>query len=211
MSKIYLLNNQKYEGVENIEVFNIEFISSKIDLKEYDFLIITSKNAIYSLDSFNNEWKNIPCLAIAKKTAKVIEKEGGIVSFIGESSHGNDFAKEILPHLKNKKAIYIRANDVVSSLVEILKENNVDIDELVTYKTVCNNFLNTKIEDCSTIIFTSPSSVKCFFEKYTWNETFKAVVIGKTTAKYIPEGISFKVSPITSIEECIKLAKMVTF
>ncbi len=211
MNKIYLLNNQKYEGVENLEVFKIEYIENKLDLSKYDALLITSKNAVYSLDSFNEQWKSIPCFAIAPKTAKVIGKCGGKVEFIGSSGHGNDFAKELIEKLKNKKVVYIRAKSVVSNLVQILNDNNIDVDELITYKTVCNDKITTEIENNSIIIFTSPSSVNCFFENFTWNNSLKAIAIGKTTAKYIPKEIKYEISSKTSIEECIKLAKMVTF
>ncbi len=47
MNKIYLLNNLKYEGVENLEVFKIEFIESDIDLSSYDALLFTSKKMQY--------------------------------------------------------------------------------------------------------------------------------------------------------------------
>ncbi|WP_072680555.1 uroporphyrinogen-III synthase [Arcobacter sp. LA11] len=208
MSKIYLLNNIPFEGVENLEVFKIEFISSNINLKNYDALIFTSKNAIYSLDSFNKEWKNIDSYAIAPKTAKVIDEYNGRVKFIGKSSHGNEFAKELIPLLKDKRCLYIRAKKVVSNLVDILKKNNICIDELITYKTVSNiDSLDKEIENNSTIVFTSPSSVNCFFKKYQWNDTLRAIVIGKTTAKYLPENIKYEISSSTSIEECIKLAK----
>lgn len=211
MSKIYLLNNIPFKGVENLEVFKIEFIPSDIDLNNYEALIFTSKNAIYSLDSFNNEWKNIDSYAIAPKTAKVINENSGKVKFIGVSSHGNEFAKELAPLLRNKKCLYVRAHKVVSELVDILKENDILIDELITYKTVSNvNFLNEEIENNSTIIFTSPSSVNCFFEKYVWNDTLRAIVIGKTTSKYLPKNVKFEISSNTSIEECIKLAKIPT-
>ena len=210
MNKIYLLSNREYDDVENIEVFKIEFLPSNIDLSCYDFLLITSKNAIYSLDSFNNDWKKIPSFTIAKKTAKVVIERGGKVEFIGKTGHGNDFAEEILPLLKNKKVLYIRALKVASNLVGILKKHHIDIDELITYKTVCNEFLNKKIEDNSIVIFTSPSSVNCFFKKYSWNGTLKAVVIGKTTAKNMPLNIKYDVSSQTSIEECIKVAKSLT-
>ena len=207
MSKIYLLNNIPFDGVENLEVFKIKFIPSVININEYDALIFTSKNAIYSLDSFNNEWKNIDSYAIAPKTASIINEYGGKVKFIGKSSHGNDFAKELTPLLKNKKCLYIRAEKVVSKLCQVLKNDKICIDELVTYRTVCNvDSLDTKIENNSTIVFTSPSSVNCFLKKYKWNNTLRAVVIGKTTAKYLPNDIKFEISSNTSIEECIKLA-----
>jgi len=211
MAKTYLLNNQKFEGVINLEVFKIKYIPSTLDLKKYDALIITSKNAIYSLDSFNEDWKNIPCYAIAKKTADVILKNGVQVEYTGSSGHGDDFAKELIDKIKNKKVLYVRAKKVASNLVTILRESNISIDELITYETICNDKLKVDIEKNSTIIFTSPSSVKCFFKNYSWDKSFKAIVIGKTTSKHLPNYVNFKISPVTSVEECIKLSQMVTF
>ncbi len=206
MSKIYLLNNLQYEGVENLEVFKIEYIKSNIDLNQYDALLFTSKNAVYSLNSFNNKWKELDSYAIAPMTANIIKKEGGKVFFTGSSGHGDDFAKELIPLLENRKVLYIRALKVVSNLVEILKDNKIKIDELITYKTVCNENLNCVLEDGSVIIFTSPSSVKCFFKKFSWRDSFQAIVIGKTTAKFLPKGIKYQISKMTSVQECIKLA-----
>ena len=206
MSKIYLLNNLKYEDVENLEVFGIEFIKSNIDLSKYDALIFTSKNAIYSLDSFNKTWKDIPSYAIAPKTAKIIKEYPGKLLFTGESSHGDEFAKELIPKLENKKVLYIKAVKTVSKITEILKDNNIDIDELVTYKTSCLKS-SKQLERNSVFIFSAPSSVECFFKNYAWDESYKAIVIGKTTAKYLPSNIKYNISEKTSIDECIKLAK----
>ena len=128
MAKIYLLSNQKYKDVENLEVFKIEYLKVDIDLSKYDALIFTSKNAIYSLNSFDKSWKNIPSFAIAPKTAQIIEEEGANLAFTGTSSHGNEFAKELIPLLKNKKALYIKAFKTVSNLVELLKESHIDVD-----------------------------------------------------------------------------------
>lgn len=204
--KIYLLNNIKYDGVENLEVFGIEYISSDIDLKKYDALIFTSKNAVYSIDSFNKDWKEIDSFAIAPKTAKIITSNGGKLSFTGESSHGDSFASELIPQLEGKRVLYIRASKTVSNLTEILKKANIYIEELVTYKTVCKK-VEKKLEENSIFIFTSPSSVQCFFKNYIWDKSYLAVCIGQTTAKYLPAEIKYKISSKTSIEECIKVAQ----
>lgn len=206
MAKIYLLNNLEYDGVENLEVFYIEYIKSQIDLKKYDALIFTSKNAIYSIDSFNEDWTNIPAYAIAPKTAEIISNYNGNLVFTGITSHGDDFAKELIPLLKDKKVLYIKALKTVSSLVDILKDENIDIDELITYKTSCKKS-DEILEKNSTFIFTSPSSVKCFFKNYSWDDSYKAIVIGRTTSKYLPSNINYHISSKTSIEECIKLAQ----
>lgn len=206
MAKIYLLSNQKYPNVENLEVFQIEYIKSNIDLNKYDALIFTSKNAVYSLEIYNKNWKNIPSYAIALKTAKIIEELNGKVNFTGNSGHGNDFAKELIPLLKNKKVLYIKALKTVSNLPNILRENKILLDELIAYKTSCKKS-NTLLEDNSIFIFTSPSSVECFFKQYSWKDSYKAIVIGKTTANFLPENINYEISSLTSIEECINIAK----
>ena len=210
MSKIYLLSNQKYPDVENLEVFHIEYIKSDIDLSSYDALIFTSKNAVYSLNSFNQNWKNIDSYSIAPKTAQTIKELDGKVVFTGITSHGNEFAQELITLLKNKKVLYIKALKTVSNLVEILRNNEILIDELVTYKTSCKKS-NISLEDNSIFIFTSPSSVECFFNQYSWKDSYKAIVIGKTTAVYLPKEVEYTISSTTSVDECVNLAKQSFF
>lgn len=209
MAKIYLLNNQKFAEVENIEVFKVKSLKLNVDLKSYDALIFTSKSAIFALEDNKLDWKKIPSYLIAPATSKVAELFGANIAFTGLSGHGNDFANELISLLKDKKALYVRARKTVSNLTNILKQNNIQIDELISYETVCNDTLekNIKLEDNSTIIFTSPSSVECFFKRFSWNSSFKAIVIGNTTAKYLPKEIKeYKISSSTNVQECIKLA-----
>ncbi|MCT7651152.1 uroporphyrinogen-III synthase [Aliarcobacter butzleri] len=209
MKKIYLLNEQKHEDVENLEVFQIEYIKSDIDLKKYDALVFTSKNGVKAINSFNQDWKNIPSYAIAQKTANTIIKLGGVVEFIGNSGHGNDFAYELKNVLKDKKVLYVKALKTVSNLPNILKENGVFLDEIIAYKTSCKKS-NIILEENSIFIFTSPSSVECFFKQYSWKNSYKAIVIGKTTAEFLPSNINYEISSQTSVEECIKLAKQLS-
>ncbi|MFW2554252.1 uroporphyrinogen-III synthase [Aliarcobacter butzleri] len=209
MKKIYLLNEQKHEDVENLEVFQIEYIKSDIDLKKYDALVFTSKNGVKAINSFNQDWKNIPSYAIAQKTANTITKLGGVVEFIGNSGHGNDFAYELKNVLKDKKVLYVKALKTVSNLPNILKENGIFLDEIIAYKTSCKKS-NIILEENSIFIFTSPSSVECFFKQYSWKNSYKAIVIGKTTAEFLPSNINYEISSQTSVEECIKLAKQLS-
>lgn len=109
MAKIYLLNNQKFPEVENLEVFKVQSLKIDIDLKPYNALIFTSKSAIFALEDNKLDWKNIPSYLIAPATSKVAELLGVNIVFTGSSGHGNDFAQELIPHLKNKKTLYVRA------------------------------------------------------------------------------------------------------
>ena len=201
----------KKEGVFNIPLLDIHYFPKNIDLHQYNALIFTSKNAIYSLNSFNKEWKSIPSYVIAHKTEKVLIQEGGMVEFVGHSNNGNDFANELKNLLKNKKVLYIRAKKILSNLVAILRKNNIDIDEIVTYETKCNNCKDLiQIPQNSIIIFSSPSTIQCFFNLYTWDKTYEAIVIGETTAQYLPNDISYKISKTQSIDSCIDLAKKIS-
>lgn len=209
MNSIYLLNDIKYEGIKNLPIFEIEFKKIDSDLATFEALIFTSKNAIHSLNSSKIEWKDIPSYAIAPKTAKLLEKYDSKLTFTGEYSHGNDFAYELIPLLKNKKVLYVRGEKTVSKLSEILLENQINLSEEVAYKTTCSKKDFSKPESNSILIFTSPSSVNCFFKRFSWDKSYKAIAIGRTTAKVIPQDIKVYTSEIQSIESCISLAKTI--
>ena len=212
MSNIYLLSNTKVNNkqVINLPIFTINYIKSNIDLNKYDALIFTSKNAIYAIDSFNQDYKNIPSYLIAQKTANILKQKNGNIAYISNSKNGDDFANDIIKKLKDKKVLYIRAKKVVSDLQNILNNNNINCNSLIAYETVCTKDENIEVLNKNAkIIFTSPSSVKCFFSKYKWDKSYIAITIGNTTASYLPKDIKYFVSKDTSIDECILLASTV--
>ena len=212
MSNIYLLSNTKINNkqVINLPIFSINYIKSNIDLNKYDALIFTSKNAIYAIDSFNQDYKNIPSYVIAKKTANILKQKNGNIAYISNSKNGDDFSKDIIQKLKDKKVLYIRAKKVVSNLENILNNNNINCNSLIAYETICTKDENIEaLSKKAKIIFTSPSSVKCFFSKYKWDKSYKAITIGNTTASYLPKDIKYFVSKDTSIDECILLASTI--
>ena len=199
---IYTLSDKKIEGIDKFSVFDIKYIHQNIDFRSYDALIFTSKNAVKAIDNINKEWKTKPSYAIAKKTAEVIKQYGGVVEFIGEANHGDDFAKEILTKFKDKKLLYLRASKVVSNLIEILQ-----CDEVIIYETVCKQFSkNTTLPKNSTIIFSSPSTIQCFLKNVQWDKSFTAISIGKTTAKFFPSYIVPYIADNTSLESCVEKA-----
>ena len=206
-NEIYILSDKKINGAKNLQVFEIEFIKKDINFSNYDAIIFTSKNALYSIETFNKNWKNLPSYAIAPQTAKIIEDLGGNLQFIGEKNHGDEFALELLEILKNKKVLYLRGSKVVSKLVDILNQNSIICDEEIIYKTICKKLpKDIKLAKNSTIIFSSPSTIKCFLENLEWDTTFQAISIGKTTAKYFPDYITPIISDTTSLQSCVDKA-----
>jgi len=207
MKTIYLLNSQIFPDVINIPIFTIKHLHPIIDFSKYNALIFTSKNAILALASKDEAWKKIPSYAIAQKTADALLNEGSNLCFTGKTSHGNEFAKELIPLLKNKKALYLSAKKTVSNLLEILEKNSININKKIAYETTCIKESKISIKKHGIIIFSSPSCIECFFKHYTWDDSYTAVVIGKTTASFLPEKINFVISKKSSILSCLDSAK----
>jgi uroporphyrinogen-III synthase len=209
MNNVYILSDKKVEGAINLPVFEIEFIPQDIDLKSYDAIIFTSKNGIYSIDSFNKDWKDIPSYAIAPLTAEIIKSQGGNLVYTSTQSYGDDFAQELIPILKGKKCIFLRAKKVLSRLDSILRENDIDLVDIAIYKTVLKKDINKSYQPPknSTIVFSSPSTIDGFFKHFTWDESYKAVAIGKVTAAHLPSYIYCQVAPKPSLPGCVEFAK----
>jgi uroporphyrinogen-III synthase len=199
---IYLLNNQKFDGVKNLPVIEIEYKNIDINF-DVDYLLFTSKNGVIAVDKISDEWKNIPAICIGKPTANVVVKLGGKVEYIAKSSYGDDLAKEIITNFSPSKIVFLRAKKVLSNIVEILKENNFDVIEKIVYETKCKTI--DFIPEKGIFIFTSPSTVKCFLSQIEWKKEYKAIAIGTRTASAFPYKI--EVSDIQTIDNCIKIAK----
>jgi len=199
---IYILTDKKVNGAINLPVFKINYIKQKIDFKYYDALIFTSKHALYSLEYYGEDWKILPSYAIAPMTSNIIKELNGNLVFTGATNHGDKFSLEIVDKLKGKKVLYLRGSKIVSNLIDTLK-----CDDTIIYESVCQeNHKSLKLPKNSIIIFSSPSTIKCFFNNYDWDSSYKAISIGKTTAKYFPKDIIPIVSKTTSLESCVTKA-----
>ena len=207
-NKIYLLSDKKVEDAINLPMLDIKYIKQSIDLEKYDALIFTSKNAVKAMDSLGAEWKNIPSYVIAPQTAKILKSQGGNLVFTGKQNHGNEFAQEIQKELKGKKVLYVRGKKIISNIEEILKNNGVLCDSVAVYETVCKKYDEKVIlPKDSVIIFSSPSTIECFFGNIDWDDSFQAVSIGKTTAQYFPSHVKAHISDTTSLISCVEKAR----
>jgi len=204
---IYILSDKNVKYAKNLPLINTKPILNEIDLKNYDGLIFTSKNAVIHLNSITKQWKDIPSYAISTQTAKQISKFGIKAAFVGKEKHGNEFAYELIKLLRNKKVAYIGAKKIVSNLIDILNENNVACEHIALYETVCVEY-EEKIDlpDDSIIIFSSPSTIDSFFKNVNWKDSFRAISIGKTTMKYFPKNINVSISDNTTLESCVQKA-----
>ncbi len=207
MREIYLLNNDDYEGVNSLPVIKSVFFDKQIDLSSYDALVFTSKNGVRAIDRIDKDWIEKEIYSIGSGTSKEIKKHNANLVYTAKSSYGDDFAKEIKKRLSSKRVLFPRAKTVTSKLNRILKDNGVLLDEIVLYETVCVEYKDDLApKDGSVIIFTSPSTIDCFFKNFNWRDDYLAVCIGKVTAKAMPDGIKCHLSENQNILSCIEKA-----
>lgn len=204
---IYVLSDKKVKWAKNLPVFGVKYLKESIAFGEYEALVFTSKNAILALKSQGKEWKKIPSYVIAPQSAKVLKSMGGSLKFVGKENHGDAFANEIIGKLKGKKVLYVRGRSVISDLVNILNTAGVLCDEQIVYETQCKEMqTKKKLPKGAMIIFSSPSTIECFFKNMQWDESYRAIAIGKTTASHFPSYITPYIADTTSLESCVKKA-----
>jgi uroporphyrinogen-III synthase len=207
---IYLFSDQPYEGVEHLPLFEIRYTSTPMDISSYDTLIFTSKNALKALEALHLPWQTKACYAIGEATAQCATRLGGNVLFTCKDSYGDAFARELIPLLGGKRVLFPRAKEVSSSLFEILKRAGIEIDEQIVYETVCRTYSPSDAPPKgSKLIFTSPSTVHCFFKNFAWDESYRAIAIGTKTADALPPHVKKRVAAKPSIASCVALAKAI--
>ena len=209
MRKIYLVSNTKTtdESVINLSVSRIEFLKFDLNLSEFDALVATSKNAFKAL-KFNGILPiNLPVFAIANSCAAAAREFGFSEIYTGQNAHGDDFAREILPLLKDKKVLYLKGKDSASNFLEILQDGGVNIKAIVAYENVLNHCkMELKPPKNSILIFSSPINVRNFLTNFGWDESYQTISIGKVTAKEL-NFTKPLVSQSQDINACIALAK----
>jgi uroporphyrinogen-III synthase len=202
---LYLFSISSHPKAISINSLDVTFLRPKINFSKYDYLIITSKQTSEALKQYKTQdYISKAALCVSKQSALSFEKLGGKVLDIG-GGYGDNLVSHIKSYPKNTKWLYLRAKVVASDFVKICKDDGFSIDEEVVYESDCSKDIqNVKVEDDATLIFTSPSSVKCFLKNNKIKTSNFVIVIGKTTAKALPKGINFIISKETTIESCIK-------
>jgi len=205
---IYLFSISSHPDTISVNSLNIQLLQPQIDFTKYDFIIATSKQVFKALELYNySEYSSKKFLCISNATAKSCIDTMCEVLEVG-SGYGDDLSRVISNYPKDSKWLYLRAEIVASNFVEKSRKQGFSIDETTLYKSDCSDEIqNVVVSSNATLIFTSPSSVKCFYKTRSIDATHKVIVIGASTKKALPLGIICEVSPNVSIDSCVKLAK----
>ncbi len=207
---IYLLSPLKKEGVTSLPMISFKVVAHKIDFSSCDTLMFTSKQAVVSANSIDKSWKKISCIAIGGATKNKIEELGGRVIYYPKEFYGEALAKDIQAFFSIKKILYLRPKVISFDSKAYLEKVGIDLEEQIIYETSCVKYAKEqKPKEGAVIIFTSPSTIKCFFKNFDWDSSYTAVLIGNATKEHLPNYCKLVVADEPLIEACIKKAKEV--
>ena len=207
---IYLISNTPFddESVEKISLCDIKFNKFNIDLSEFDALIVTSKNGINSLKFNSIILADILVFAIGKATALSCREFGFTQIYEAQNSHGSEFGAEILEKLYGKRILFIKAKETISNLDIYFNQNGIDISVIDGYENlILKKDISSKPKSNSILIFTSPINVRAFIQNLGWDDSYKAVAIGKATAQALNPYTDPIISKSQTIKDCVELAK----
>lgn len=207
---IYLISNTPFddESVEQISLCDIKFNKFNIDLSEFDALIVTSKNGINSLKFNSITLADILVFAIGKATALSCKEFGFTQIYEAQNSHGSEFGAEILEKLYGKRVLFIKAKETISNLDIYFNQNGIDISVIDGYENlILKKDISSKPKSNSILIFTSPINVRAFIQNLGWDDSYKAVAIGKATAQALKPYTDPIISKSQTIKDCVELAK----
>ena len=207
---IYLLSVMPREDIIHLPMIEFSLVERELDLGKCDTLMFTSKQAVKSAEMLNPEWKKIPCLAIGSATAEQIESLGGKVLYQPKTFYGKTLSQDIIRLFQERKILYLRPKVVSFDAKTFLSKAGMDIQEKIIYETSCIRY-NDKDKPLKNaiIIFTSPSTIRCFLKNFDWEESYTAVVIGEATKACLPKNAHVEVADTPLIDACIEKAKIV--
>ena len=203
---IYLISNTPFddESVEQISLCDIKFNKFNIDLSEFDALIVTSKNGINSLKFNSITLADILVFAIGKATALSCKEFGFTQIYEAQNSHGSEFGAEILEKLYGKRILFIKAKETISNLDIYFNQNGIDISVIDGYENlILKKDISSKPKSNSILIFTSPINVRAFIQNLGWDDSYKAVAIGKATAQALKPYTEPIISKSQTIKDCV--------
>ena len=181
---IYLVGKQRFKGVKNLILSEIKLCEFSVDLRDFDALIITSKNALLALKSSQSVLDfSVAVYAVGEKSAKMAQNLGFLNVKIPPKAYGKDLFEAFKNELKGKKCLYLRAKKIASNLDELLLNEGVNLTQIIAYenapKPISQGF---KLKRPAVFIFTAPSSVKNFLAHFSLDKNDKCVAIGQSTA-----------------------------
>lgn len=161
-----------------------------------DWIFFASSNAVDFFFEQNPELKpKTKFGVIGKSTEQELKKYNKNAAFVGSINDTKVVGKKFAKAVGIETVLFPQAKGGLRTIQQQF-EDAEKLTDLVVYETVKKE--NTKLPEAEVIVFTSPSNVASFFEKWKITSTQKVIAIGKSTEKKLQEfGVENCVLPIS--------------
>ncbi len=169
---------------------------------ELENVIITSKNAVESLLTHTTasqlKFRKIYC--VGRKTKRLIEQNFGAVTYTASSA--KKLAEHLVEFMEGTEVTYLCGNLRLDDLPNKLREHNITVHEIETYKT---KYSKIEVADSvEGVLFFSPSAIDSYLQINNPNKI--AYCIGETTATHARKSFKdVRVAKMPSVESVIDL------
>jgi len=173
-------------------------------------VIFTSVNAVEAvaaeLNDYKPEWL-IFCIGYATQSA--VDKYFGANLVGATADNAKNLADAVIKKGNTDTIIFFCGDQRRDELPQLLRQNNIDIHEIVVYHTVA---VPRKIEKkYHGILFVSPSGVQSFFQNNQLDRQTILFAIGNTTAAEIKKHSTNKVIVAREPKKELLLAKAINY
>jgi len=145
--------------------------------------VFTSMNAVESVMAATTISPRWQVGSIGTTTNKLIEKHLKHCSVIATGNNASELAYNLASVIKSGKVIFFCGDQRREELPSILKNQGIDVEEIIVYKTIPQNkHIDTEYDG---IAFYSPSAVHSFFSVNKLNKSTIVFSIGSTTSESI--------------------------
>ena len=155
-------------------------------------VVFTSMNAVDAvatyLEDARPDWK-IYC--IGNSTFQLAGEYFGKEKIAGTANSAKELAELIAENYENDELIFFCGDQRREELPDILKENGIEVNEIIVYHTLAvPQSIEKKYHG---ILFFSPSAVNSFFAKNKLNKDTVLFAIGNTTGNEIKKYTTNKI------------------
>lgn len=147
-------------------------------------VVFTSMNAVEAVaDELQGQQPDWRVYSIGNTTQKLAKKYFGEESIAGTANSAAELAELIVEEGCDDEVIFFCGDQRRDELPDILRSNDIDVNEIVVYETVAvPHKINKQYHG---ILFFSPSAVESFFSNNKVKEPTVLFAIGNTTASAI--------------------------
>ena len=156
------------------------------NVSEYEWVICTSANGASRVAPYLSSGATSPKLAaVGDATAHAFARD---VDFIPSSANGKSLAEE-LP-MSSGKVLVVQAQETSGEVVRILRDRNMQVDEVAAYKTepcLLTDVQVGEIRSADAVLVASGSAVRSWCAQAGPQVNGKFVVIGEPTQRVAAE------------------------